>query len=66
MSPPDLLSTAEAARRLGIDGSGLRRLMREGRIAARRVGRAWVIEESALASYRRGRGGRPKGSAAEK
>jgi excisionase family DNA binding protein len=57
----NLLSVVEAGERLGITPSALRRLIRAGRMAARQVGRAYVIDERALVGYTRGRGGRPRG-----
>lgn len=56
-----MISTAEAAERLGICDSMVRRLIREGRLKARRVGRAWVIEERHVVAYEKGPGGWPKG-----
>ncbi len=46
-----MLTITEAAARLGIDPSRVRLLVRQGRIPARRFGRAWVIAEADLAQY---------------
>ena len=54
-----MLTIADAAARLGIDPSRVRRLIREGRIPARRFGRAWVIAEADLNAYQPRPQGRP-------
>lgn len=42
------LSVAEAADRLGVSRERVRALARSGRLAARRIGRTWIVDESAL------------------
>lgn len=58
-----MISTLEAAKRLGVCDSMVRRLIREGRLKATRVGRAFVIAEKDLVrcDYLPGPGGWPKG-----
>ncbi len=51
------LTVAEAARRLSRSIEQVRRYLREGRLAGRRIGQQWFIEEAALASWRPSRGG---------
>jgi excisionase family DNA binding protein len=56
----DMISVAEAAEALGISGSRIRALIREGRIKAQRVGiRSWVLRRKDIESFERGRPGRP-------
>lgn len=56
-----LLSTTEAARRLGISGRRLRKLLSEGRIKSIRVGGRWLIEDSDCHYEKKPRGGyRPR------
>jgi len=51
-----LFTVREAARRLGVHETYVRRLAREGRLpGARKVGRDWLIPASALAHVRRRR-----------
>ena len=47
----DLLSAMDVAVRLQCSEQYARKLMREGRIAAERVGAAWAVRESALDAY---------------
>jgi len=54
-----MLTIAEAATRLGIDPSRVRLLVRQGRIPARRFGRAWVICEADLNAYQPRPQGKP-------
>lgn len=57
----DLLSTREAAKILRVTPIRVRQMIREGKIAARQIGRDYVIEESSLESIKTyGRAGRPK------
>lgn len=57
---PRLLTTAEAAARLGIDDSQVRRLIRDGRLPAERFGaRAYAIREEAVAALPKRKRGRP-------
>lgn len=43
-----MLSTAEAARRLGVSPRRVRALVESGELAAERVGRAWAIDEASV------------------
>jgi excisionase family DNA binding protein len=45
---PEWLTTAEAATRLGVHPSRVTYLVRAGRLAARKWGRDWQIEEAAV------------------
>src|SRR6266849_6168138 len=51
------LTVADAARRLDRSIEQVRRYLREGRLAGRRIGQQWFIEETAIASWRPARGG---------
>jgi len=55
------LPVASAATRLGVDGSRVRKLLREGVLPGRQVGRVWLIrsEDLALLESRKSRAGRP-------
>ena len=46
-----LLTTAQAADRLNISESLVRRYCRDGRLKAQRIGRDWLIEESDLDQF---------------
>ncbi|MFI5931277.1 helix-turn-helix domain-containing protein [Actinoplanes sp. NPDC051494] len=48
------LSTTEVARLLGASSGYVRRLCRTGRVSARRVGRAWLIDQASLDAWRHG------------
>jgi excisionase family DNA binding protein len=55
-----LLSTDQAAERLGISGRRVRALIAEGKLQATYVGGGYVIEESALDAVKvYGKAGRP-------
>jgi DNA (cytosine-5)-methyltransferase 1 len=55
-----LLSTKQAAEKLGISDIRVRQLIADGKIIAQQVGRDWVIEDSALNSVTvYGKAGRP-------
>jgi excisionase family DNA binding protein len=55
-----LLSTSEAAERLGISGRRVRALIAEGKLQATYVGGGYVIEEDALNTVKvYGKAGRP-------
>lgn len=57
----NLLSTKEAAEKLGISPIRVRQLIQEGKIEATRVGRDYVINEADLANIKTyGKAGRPK------
>lgn len=49
-----LISVAEAARRLGRSTEQVRRYLREGRLAGRRIGGQWFIEGAAVATFQTG------------
>jgi excisionase family DNA binding protein len=55
------MATSEAARRLGVDPSRVRMLVRSGRISGRKLGSVWLVDEHdvALLASRRSRPGRP-------
>jgi len=52
-----LVTTREAARRLGISDRRIRQLLAEGRIKAIQIGGRWLIEESDCYYEKRPRGG---------
>ena len=55
---PKYLTTAEAGQRLGVVAHTIRTWISQGRLRALKVGRSWVVEESAVAELevpRRGR-----------
>ncbi len=60
-----LITTAEAAKRLGLHRSRVYVFIHEGRLPAQKLGPYWVIEESALTLpaivARNRKGGYPKG-----
>lgn len=47
----DLLSLREAAARTGLSASHLRYLARDGRVAAKKLGRDWFTTEAAVRAY---------------
>jgi len=51
MDQQDLVSVADAARRLDRSTEQVRRYLREGRLRGRRVGGQWFIERSALMTF---------------
>jgi excisionase family DNA binding protein len=53
----DLVSVAEAARRLDRSTEQVRRYLREGRLSGRRIGGQWFIETAALDAFRPARRG---------
>lgn len=50
---PNIYTSSEAASYLGIDQSLVCRYCREGRIAAEKVGRDWIIKKPALDAFRK-------------
>jgi len=61
-----LLSTDEAAERLGVSGRRVRALIAEGKLRATYVGGGYVIEEAALNAVKvYGKAGRPAKAKAE-
>lgn len=62
-----ILNTSEAAERLGISTRRVIALIDEGKLAAMKVGRDYVIEESALTTVTvYGKAGRPPQKTAKK
>jgi excisionase family DNA binding protein len=58
----DLITLAEAARRLDLAPTTLRDQVRRGRLAAKKIGRDWLVTEAEVERYRAdslGRPGRP-------
>ena len=61
----EILDTKKVAARLGISERRVRELIKEGKIAATRVGRDWAILSQSLSSVTvQGRPGRPRKKAA--
>lgn len=56
-----MLTTQQAAERLGITRSLVIRLCQQGRIVASKLGRDWIIEERDLKHYKPNPKGYPKG-----
>lgn len=57
-----LISTDEAAERLGVSGRRVRQLIDEGKLSAQYVGGGYVIDETTLESVKvYGKAGRPPG-----
>ena len=56
----DLLTTAEAASRLGVSPSRILALIRADRLPARKAGRDWLIRADDLAALVRKPVGRPR------
>lgn len=54
-----LISTAEAAARLGVHITRVQVLIREGRLPAQKIGRTYVIDESDLKMVEERKAGRP-------
>jgi excisionase family DNA binding protein len=57
---PKFLSTAEAAERMGMTTSGVRRLILTGRLPARKLGRDWIIQPADLRTVKKSNAGRPR------
>jgi excisionase family DNA binding protein len=56
----DLLSTSEAAERLGLTVRAIQKMIEAGRLQAKRVGRDYIIQASSLSDIKRkSRAGRP-------
>jgi excisionase family DNA binding protein len=65
----ELLSTAEVAERLGLTVRAIQKMIEGGRLPARKVGRDYVIDPSALENIPKqaaGRPPKPKAAAATK
>jgi excisionase family DNA binding protein len=55
-----LLTTSEAAQKLGISERRVRQLINEGKLKAHKLGRDYAVEESAIESVKTyGKAGRP-------
>lgn len=58
----ELLTTEQAAARLGVTDQAIRKLINRGRLPARKFGPVWMIRETDLDSVKdRRRGKTPKG-----
>ena len=55
----ELLTTAEAADRLGLTMRAVQKMIEAGRLEARKVGRDYLIDPAALANISRQAAGRP-------
>jgi excisionase family DNA binding protein len=62
----ELLTTTEAAARLGLTVRAVQKMIEAGRLEARKVGRDYLIAPGALANITRQAPGRPPKAAAEK
>lgn len=63
----ELLSTAQAAEKLGVSERRVRQLINEGKLSAHKLGRDFAIEESALETVKTyGKAGRPPKAKDEK
>jgi hypothetical protein len=62
-----MLSVEEASRKLGIDASLVRRLLRSGQLEGKKLARDWVVLKLDYKRKRKPGGGRkPKGGVSEK
>lgn len=61
-----LISSAEAAEKLGVHITRVQVLIREGRLPAQKVGRNYVINEDDLSFVKERKPGRPKKQASKK
>lgn len=57
---PSLLTTKDAAQRLGISAIRVRVLIRESRLPATKVGRDWLIQEDDLVMVQERKPGAPR------
>jgi excisionase family DNA binding protein len=56
----ELLSAEQAADRLGVSVARVKQLLAEGKLKGQKVGKQWIIQESALKSVTiYGKAGRP-------
>jgi excisionase family DNA binding protein len=66
MSATNLLSVSQAADKLGISRWRINQLIKEGRLPAQKVGRAYVIKESDLKLVEDRKPGRPPKQSSKK
>ncbi len=59
-TPPDLLTFAQAAQRLGISRQRVWALVHKGRLPVVTLGKLNFLEAQAVSSYQRGKPGRPR------
>jgi excisionase family DNA binding protein len=61
-----MLTTTQVAAALGVDRSHVRRLILSGKLAATKMGRDWLIDQSEVTRFQqtRRRAGRPRGGGA--
>ena len=57
-----IISTAEAAKRLGVTANRVRALIDAKRLKAMKVGREWLIDPKDLIAVKKRKTGRPKSS----
>ena len=57
----DIYSVSEAAERLGVDASQVRRLLRNGEIEGKKLGHDWVVLNLNYKKKKFGVGRKPKG-----
>ena len=60
-----LISTQEAAERLGLSDSRVRGLILAGRLKATKIGKVWIIDTKDLAAVRHRKMGRPRKNPSE-
>jgi excisionase family DNA binding protein len=61
-----LISSAEAAKKLGVHITRVQVLIREGRLPAQKIGRTYVVDEADLKLVEDRKPGRPRKNQAEK
>ncbi len=59
MAKPSLISSAQAAKELGVSHRRVQQLITAGRLSAQKIGRNYVVERSGLAEVRERKIGRP-------
>lgn len=61
---PELINTAQAARRLGVTRDWVHKLIVRGKLTARKIGRDWLVDTHSVAAYQMTRRppGRPAGA----
>ncbi|MFC2032773.1 helix-turn-helix domain-containing protein [Chloroflexota bacterium] len=58
---PDIYSVSEAAQKLGLDPSQIRRLLKKGGIEGKKLGHDWVVLSLNYEKKKFGVGRKPKG-----